>query len=312
MQIKYKLTSCNTFNQMEKIKFYIMGEKGYKVLEYTVKTSVHIISCVIGGRDRGVDNDYYEEIKYLCVKNKILHLDRTSESANEVEKNGYKLAVGWRWILPSDRLMVIHDSLLPKYRGFAPLVNCLINGEKQIGATVLFATDRYDEGDVIDQSSISIDYPIKINNAINMIANLYVELAARLIEKISNNENITAVKQNKSAATYSVWRDEDDYWIDWQLDSVSISRFIDAVGAPYAGARCLVNNELAVIEDAFPVDDVVVMDRRSSIGKVIYIDNGFPVIVCSKGLLKVIKLMTIEGVSMLPLSKYRTRIKGKA
>ena len=49
---------------------------------------------------------------------------------------------------------------MPKYRGFAPLVNSLVNGEKIIGVTALFASEEYDNGDIIMQSSVDITYPI--------------------------------------------------------------------------------------------------------------------------------------------------------
>jgi methionyl-tRNA formyltransferase len=52
----------------------------------------------------------------------------------------FNIAISWRWMLKVSNLIVIHDSLLPKYRGFSPLVNMLINGEDTLGVTVLFAT----------------------------------------------------------------------------------------------------------------------------------------------------------------------------
>jgi methionyl-tRNA formyltransferase len=305
-----KLKTTIDLEKKNRIKFYLMGEKGFRVLEHVINQNLIAISCVVGERDPAVARDYYEEIKKLCTINNIKHIDRTSADGVSTVCDEYKLAIGWRWMLSSERLLVIHDSLLPRYRGFAPLVNCLINGETTIGATLLFASDKYDTGDIVDQLEVIICYPIKVAEAINIMARLYVELVAKLISKINNDELIIAKTQNESLATYSAWRDDEDYWINWELDSNSISRFIDAVGEPYSGARCFVNGEVAIIEDASPVEDLMVMDRCSSIGKVLYIDDGLPVIICIKGLLRINKIKSVSGASMLPFKKFRTRING--
>ena len=82
----------------------------------------------------------------------------------------FSIAVAWKWLIKQkDILIVLHDSLLPKYRGYLPLVSQLINGEKEIGVTSFFANDKYDEGDIIYSSKIDIKYPITIEQAINQI-----------------------------------------------------------------------------------------------------------------------------------------------
>jgi methionyl-tRNA formyltransferase len=54
----------------------------------------------------------------------------------------------------------MHDSLLPKYRGFAPLPNALINGEREVGVTALFASEEYDMGDIVCQRRLAVEYPM--------------------------------------------------------------------------------------------------------------------------------------------------------
>ena len=60
-------------------------------------------------------------------------------------------------------MIIFHDSLLPKYRGFAPLVNSLINQEKEIGVTAIKASQNYDEGDTVTDN-IGNDYDVTIQN----------------------------------------------------------------------------------------------------------------------------------------------------
>ena len=61
------------------------------------------------------------------------------------------------WAIPSYGSINVHASLLPKYRGAAPINWAIINGEKQTGVTTFFINDRIDAGDVIGQSKIDIN-----------------------------------------------------------------------------------------------------------------------------------------------------------
>jgi methionyl-tRNA formyltransferase len=57
-------------------------------------------------------------------------------------------------------LVVFHDSILPQYRGFNPLVSALINGDSRVGVTAM-GTDEFDKGDIIGQRTIAINIPSK-------------------------------------------------------------------------------------------------------------------------------------------------------
>lgn len=297
---------------MNKISFFVVGVKGFNVLNYVIRNHRYLISQVICGRDSGVVNDYYKEIIEVCADNGIPYYDRLSNMALINQFDGFMLAIGWRWMLPAkNSLIIIHDSLLPKYRGFSPLVNCLINGESEIGATMLFASNEFDKGNVISQSSIQISYPIKISDAIDRMSDIYIRLTSELLRKIKSQEPIKAIPQIDELATYSLWRDGEDYWINWNGSSEEITRFVDAVGPPYAGARCLINDEEAIVQSVSPALNLNIADRKSSIGKVLFVENECPIIVCADGLLKIHKLTSNDGASLLPLPKFRTRFSSR-
>lgn len=289
---------------MEKLVFYLMNYKGYKVLDdFLDRYSRDSIEYVVTSRDKNVEKDYYEEITNLCNVNNIKVYDR-----NEKKRNfpGYKIAIGWRWIInDTSNLIVMHDSLLPKYRGFSPLVNMLINGEKEIGVTALFASANYDEGDIIDQIKITIEYPIKIKEAINIISNLYSQLTISLYYKYNNAGKLVGTPQKHDQASYSLWRDEIDYFIDWSENATLIIRTINALSFPFQGAKTFLNNELITINDAEEVPDIIIENREP--GKVIFLTNGFPTIVCGKGLILINSAVNKDNRSILPLKKFRSR-----
>jgi len=293
-----------------KIAFYLMNKKGLSTLKKLINSGyAERISFVVTSKDLNMEKDYYDEIVNKCLENKILIFDRNLEPK---DFPGYKIAIGWRWIIEDEsNLIVLHDSLLPKYRGFSPLVNMLINGEREIGVTALFASKEYDKGDIIAQVSKVIAYPIKIKNAIDIISTCYEELVIKLIKKITDKESLESVQQVEKNATYSLWRDEKDYYVDFKNCSERIVREVDALGYPFKGAMTYLNNKKIIIVDAVEIKDVKVENRNENIGKVIFFMENKPVIVCGDGLLKIENAHYLEtNDSIIPLKKFRSRFGG--
>jgi methionyl-tRNA formyltransferase len=287
-----------------KITLFLMNQKGFYVLSrFIEKFSGESIDAVIASEDAAIQHDYYAEIKNLCAKHHITFHDRNDPFK---VNSSFCFAIGWRWLIPlSTTVVVFHDSLLPKYRGFNPLVSCLINGENEIGVSAVYAGKDYDTGEILAQAKVRIEYPIKIQDAIDKLCPLYLEMVASLTTLILNNEKLNAEPQAHPEATYSLWRDEHDYHIDWHQDAHTIKRFIDAVGFPYNGAYSLVENKKVYILSAEVLEDVKITNRTC--GKIIFMDAGHPVIVCKEGLLKITTLIDDLKNSLLPLDKFRLR-----
>ena len=150
-----------------------------------------------------------------------------------------------------------------------------------------------DEGPIVAQSSVAISYPIKIDQALELQSGLIVDLAADICRDWRRGSPLTARKQDHSRATYSIWRDDADYNIDWAKPAADIARFVDAVGYPYSGARSTVEGEAFIVENATVVDDLQFEHRH--IGKVWRLDNGRPVVVCASGLLRLDDCRTANG-----------------
>lgn len=121
---------------MQNIAFYVMNSKGLFVLKrFIEKFGANAISYVVSEQDKALQYDGFEEIKQLVQNNDISFYSRTQFDV-EIENRftGLKFAIGWRWLIKNEtNLVVFHDSLLPKYRGFAPLVNSLIKKELKGG-----------------------------------------------------------------------------------------------------------------------------------------------------------------------------------
>ena len=114
------------------------------------------------------------------------------------------------------------------------------------------------------------------------------------------------VAQDETLATYSLWRDDQDYDIDWTRSAEEIRRFVDAVGTPYLGAATRLKQVRARVLDADVGEDVRIENRTP--GKVFAVEDGKPIVVCGTGLLKVVDLVDDDSrVSLLPLSSLRVR-----
>lgn len=291
---------------MNKIGLYLLGEKGYRVLDEILNTfSEEVIAFVVLAKDKNIHKDFYDEILCLCKEHGINYYDR---SDNYYNSSITCFAIGWRWIINSDNLIVFHDSILPKYRGFSPLVNMLINGEEKLGVTALKAVSEYDKGPIISQRTIKIHYPIKIQEAISIISPLYAALAIEIIDKIINGIDLSIEYQNELDASYSLWRNEDDYQINWSASSDEIERFVNAVGYPFKGASTYLNDIKIRVTDVTPYPDVEIQSRADHIGKVIFMDSGLPVIICGKGLIKIKTMnedLTEKQITNIP---FRSRL----
>lgn len=271
--------------------FFVMGEKGLVSLSrFISQFGAQQIAFVVSSEDKAVKHDYFEEIKSETVSHNIPFYSRKNYSDSLITQATITVAIGWRWLIRDPGLLIVfHDSILPKYRGFAPLVNMLKNGETEIGVTALIGVDEYDKGPILGVERISVDYPIKISEAIRIVAEAYSELLLRITSDYLSSGKLNGVPQDETLATYSVWLDEKDYFIDWKLNSVEIARFIDAVGDPYHGALTRLNDKVVRILDAEIRPDVQIEQRDRHVGKVLFLDNKLPTVICGSGLIKLRK-----------------------
>lgn len=286
------------------VNIYMMGLKGLVSISKLSVEFLDMINCVIIGKDKNVIYDYSEDIEKYCKSRRLKHCFRNNMSSDYESNVELNIAIGWRWIINTEILTIaFHDSLLPKYRGFNPLVSSLINGDELIGVTAFIANSKYDCGDIVGQKSIKVEYPIKIKEAIERVSLLFSELLNDILEGYASNV-LKPISQQDSIATYSLWRDDNDYHIDWTLDSYRLSRFIDAVGYPYKGACCFVNGSKLRILNSDPLPDVYIENRCP--GKVIFKNGQCCDIVCGNGLLRVSEFFSDSGDKVI-LNNFRIR-----
>lgn len=290
---------------MKDICFLLRGQKAFNFIAGFLSSNNNIENIVVYvDEEVNVQTEYHDNIRKLCENNKIeCYLYKNSKPDLIIYK--YIIAAGWSYMVESDRLFVIHDSLLPKYRGFNPLVTALIKGDTKIGATFIKAIEQVDAGSVYAQSVVNIEYPIKIQEAIDKISSIYYEFGKKLIQILTDRSAYPIMEQDEKLASFSVWRDDDDYRINWSNDATFVKRFVDSVGYPYLGATAVLNGIKVRILDCQLYEDLRI--ENISPGKIFTLEDGFPVVLCGSGLLKILNMQNISGESILPWKKLKSR-----
>lgn len=129
----------------------------------------------------------------------------------------------------------MHGSLLPRYRGRAPINWAVLRGETETGATLHVMTARADAGDIVDQETVEIgedDSGLEVQRRVTAAA---VRVLERRIEELKAG---TAPRrpQDESKATRFGRRSPEDGQIDWSQSAKSVHDLVRAVTAPFPGA----------------------------------------------------------------------------
>jgi methionyl-tRNA formyltransferase len=133
----------------------------------------------------------------------------------------------------------VHSSLLPKYRGAAPINWAIANGETTTGVTTMLIEKRLDAGDILLRSDTPIGPAETAPELARRLAPLGAELLIETIESLAAGV-ITPQKQNEAEATYAPILKREDGWIDWQRPAAEIFnriRGFDPWPGAYTGFR---------------------------------------------------------------------------
>jgi methionyl-tRNA formyltransferase len=237
--------------------------RGYRVLTALLLQGYLPKKCFILKEDDHEDVKVAEEISLMCKKHNIdcsIRKKLLDEDDKYIMANQFDFAVvcGWRTIINPKLiknfglgLIAAHDSLLPKYRGFAPINWCIINGEKKTGVT-LFLIDEgeVDSGPVISQREIVIKPDEYAIDVYEKVTNTTIELYTEFFSTIASGAKVILKVQDEQEASYTCKRTPTDGKIDWNEKSDIIINLIRGIAHPYPGAYCYFNSTMYHIRKA--------------------------------------------------------------
>ncbi|MFJ9311598.1 MULTISPECIES: methionyl-tRNA formyltransferase [Streptomyces] len=152
------------------------------------------------------------------------------------------VANNWRtWMppeiynLPVHGTLNIHDSLLPAYAGFSPLIWALINGEPEVGVTAHLMDEELDAGDIVIQRSVAVGPTDTTTDLFHRTVDLIAPVTTEALGLIASGQT-EFTRQDRSKASFFHKRAEEDIRIDWTWPAEDLERLIRAQSAPYPSA----------------------------------------------------------------------------
>ncbi len=201
------------------------------------------------------------------------------------------------WNMPKHGTYNLHASLLPKYRGAAPINWAIINGDKTSGVTTFKLKHEIDTGNILFQSKVDILQNDTAGTLHDKLMHegkiLVIKTIQKIIECEKNNSELPFVIQNNLNASHAPKIFKQDCKINFELDAEIVNNFIRGL-SPYPTAFTTIHNDdkvqtLKLFKTSFELDD-----NTFNTGAIISDNKTFLKIKCKTNLLTVYELQ-LEG-----------------
>ena len=200
----------------------------------------------------------YSPIKERATKNNIPVFQpvKIKEDYEEIKKYNPDLIVTCAYgqivskeVLDIPRLgcINVHASLLPKYRGGAPIHHAILNGDSKTGITIMYMDTHMDTGDMIASKSISILDTDTLGTLRDKLSSLGAELLEETLPSIISGSN-QRVKQNESEVSYAYTIKREDEHLDFNKKAIDIYNQVRALNPEPLAHFILNGEEFKVIE----------------------------------------------------------------
>ncbi|NEA97987.1 methionyl-tRNA formyltransferase [Streptomyces sp. SID13726] len=154
------------------------------------------------------------------------------------------VANNWRtWLppelfdLPPHGTLNVHDSLLPAYAGFSPIIWALINGEERVGVTAHRMNAELDAGDVLIQRSVPVGPTDTATDLFHRTVDLIAPIVRESLDLIASGRDAGQwVPQDRARASFFHKRSAEDSRIDWSWPAERLERLVRAQSDPYPNA----------------------------------------------------------------------------
>lgn len=153
---------------------------------------------------------------------------------------------------PKHRAINVHASLLPKYRGGAPVHFAIMEGDKETGVSIMYMEKKMDAGAIISQKAISIEKTDDVGSMFDKLSLLGRDLLMETLPAFFAGE-ITSVEQNDEEVTFSPNISREQERIDWNKTAEQIFNQVRGM-RPWPVAHALMNGERCKIWQAEPTD----------------------------------------------------------
>ncbi len=266
-----------------KVVFLGTPDFAVKALE-AINNSKHQILAVVTQPDRPFGRKAV--ITPCAVKQKAIELGLKTLSYEKIRLEGVEdlkvlnpdimVTCAFGQILSSEILNIakhgvinIHASLLPKYRGSAPIQYSVINGDKKTGVTIMQTEVGVDTGDILMQKEIDILPDETAGELFERLSILGAEIITKALDDIESG-NITSIPQNEALATHVKMLSKKDGEIDFSKPAIEIKNLVRGLN-PWPIAYTYFGDKTLKVYKA------EVSPLIGNVGEVLSLDNGITI-----------------------------------
>lgn len=262
---------------MQKAKIIFMGTPCFCVPILNMLIDNYDVSLVVTQPDKEAGRG--KELKKSEVKK--VALERNIEVFQPTRiRNDYEIikekqpdlivTCAYGQILPKELLMIpkygcinVHASLLPKWRGGAPIHRAIMEGDKKTGITIMYMDEHMDTGDIITTREVEIPSDMTTGELHDTLSLIGRDLLKETIPSILNGTN-PRTKQDEQSATYAKLIKKEDEIIDFSKTAEEIYNQIRGLN-PYPGATTKLDGKIMKIYKA----EISIYDQKEDYGKIV-------------------------------------------
>ena len=205
-----------------------------------------------------------------------------------------------KYILEYPRLgcVNLHGSLLPEFRGAAPMQRAIMQGKEVVGVTTMFMAEGLDTGDMLEKAEMVLTEEDNFETVHDTLAAIGSDLLVSTLEKLETHA-ITPTPQDDALATYAAKIENTDCVLDFSKPAGDLFHQIRGL-SPFPLAFCRHNGKTLKIIDSRAVDEskLKASELATPIGTVLSLENGEILVRCGNGALKIRALLP-EGKSRM-------------
>jgi methionyl-tRNA formyltransferase len=269
---------------MEKLRIVFMGTPEFAVgiLDTIIKNNYEIVGVITAadkpaGRGQKIK---YSAVKEFALENNLTLLQPTNlkdeEFLSELKalNANLQIIVAFRmlpkavWEMPKYGTFNLHASLLPNYRGAAPINWVIINGETKTGVTTFYIDDKIDTGAMILSSEITIDEEENAGQLHDRLMVLGSETVLETLKLIEAENVVPKIQENNNDIKTAYKLDKDNCKIDWQLSAREIHNLIRGL-SPYPVAWCYFKDNEQEWNVKIYESKIIDEEHSETVGKII-------------------------------------------
>ena len=299
-------------NVEKKLKIIYMGTPDFSATVLKGLIKKYDIRVIVSQPDRKTDRNgdiMPTPVKQIGLDHTILVIQPESIKAQYEEVLAFNpdliITCAYGQILPKELLEVprlgcvnVHASLLPKLRGGAPIHHAIIDGHTKTGITIMYMSTGMDEGDIISQKEIPIEYDDTAESLHDKLAILGRDLLLETLPSIIDGTN-TRTKQDTFSATYAPTIKREDERLDFSKSKREVYNQIRGLYS-WPGAYCLFEGKILKVWEARETNNIFNNLFNGQI-TAIY-DDGFGVKVDNGEI--VFTKVQLEGKKKMPAKEF--------